>query len=278
MNLISKTKFTLEQLKLSPEEVHLHGLDYLLALRSSEELAHQYLHYRQLLHIIKEKFQDKEIQIIKGLNLIDSLYQSQPVRPFSDLDLFIPDTIVLDDLEEFIRSLGFQQNQQDEMSPHKSVWIKQTESQEMVIELHSKLFSFPIDRTLLDHKNEAMFLYLVYHLVYQHTFLRLIWLCDIFLFLQTHTLKTEVIKMYAKKMKLETSIEMTFAALFKVFHFQNADFPISSRMQRLITLNFLKRPKKYFFHYHLIKTLSKNDLVASAHYYLAWLRQRIKGF
>lgn len=276
MNLILKIKKSLSTLNLSSSEIEAHGVSYLLELKNQEELAHQYLHYRQLLLKMNEAVNNEDYVILKGLNLIDTLYESRPIRPFSDLDLLVHAPETFKKIEQFLGSHGFHKNIQDEMSLHKSVWINNSGTQELVVELHRSLFGASVNTAPLALTKELMFVYLIYHLVYQHTFLRLIWLCDIYLFLQVHSLDHQLIKSYAKKMHLDSSVEMTFAALFKIFSYENKDFPVSRKIDKLISLKFLIAPKRNFFHYHLVKTLCKKSLADSMSYYLSWISSKIK--
>ena len=248
-----------------------HGLEELFS--SSKKTAIKTLLYRDIYQQVTNAFSD--IIVLKGLSLTDSYYDGQPIRPFSDLDLLVQNKKTYEKLRSFLLQQGFIQSlQTTKLSSHKNTFVKYSNNIDLVVEVHSKLYGH-LDFFVNEFSIYENLLYLTYHLAYQHNFLRLIWLSDLYLIYQKETISFAVLKEKASHYKLTNSLKMT---TYLLNHYFNANLPITSKWyyRFLFSRSFLRNPKGNLIRYHLIKILSKDRLYDSFKYYFIWIFEKIK--
>lgn len=290
MNLIINFNNNLENIrqtllghKLSIELYKNHGLLCFVDQKEKEKNALISLHYQELLTQLREKLPQIKIIILKGLSLVSQLYENQPYRPFTDLDLLIFEKEDRNILDLYLLKNGFSKST-DELSPHKIVYNKMFDHSELVIEVHKELYPhrkwLPETLYLNDLKVYSLAptdhaLFLIFHLVYQHSFLKLMWLNDLYLLFEKYPLDVNQLYLKARDLGLGRSLQLFLAAM-KNFYGKNYDRKISRLALLLVNTNFLLDPKKHFIRYLLVKTLSKQDLFSAFRYYFLWFNFFLK--
>lgn len=280
MNLTTKsrhssTDFALQvmaALSLISEQALSHGLLGLVDAQYRSQIAHVSLYYRELLALLQAHFPNHSIIVLKGLSLTDRLYNQEPMRPLHDCDLLITSADQRREVMDFlIHHRQFRLLPPDPLSQYKHVLCLDEGPIDLVVEIHEKIFSHLAQSPLDDPEDELLFL--IYHCVTQHTFLRLIWLVDIYLYFKQVPLRMDVLWGKAQELGLERSLGFCLQALNLVFSTQ---YKSGWLARVLITKSFLLEPKSSFYHYHAIKWLSKPNLFKAIWYYPKWLWFYIK--
>lgn len=161
---------------------------------------------------------------------------------------------------------------------------------EINIELHTKLFAneknFIWDYEKSKHFNfyklniEHNFIHLAGHLAFQHTFLKLYWLFDIYFYLKKYQNAMNWKKVHTEsiRLNLNQSVTMCLWAIYKYFNLEFNNEAMSlfqikkfKLWKKILTLNFLIRPQANLFQYILIKHLTKDHLIRGFLYDLRWI-------
>lgn len=215
--------------------------------------------------------------LLKGMSFLNRLYKDFGSRKISDIDLYLHPK----DAHHFIELLrlrGFVEINRNVLG-EKIVLSKALESTEVVLEIHTKLFSH-IDKTFAYQGVEVLglqcfkslpleeeFVYLCYHLAHQHTFLKLQWPLDLVLFIKKYPdLNYDKIIALSSEFESKKSVMMVLWILRKFFKvsiphkeledkISNMDFPLG--------INFLLAPKENIFKYIWIKNLTKDGPIHS---------------
>lgn len=205
---------------------------------------------------------------LKGIFLIKTIYEDIGLRKMSDIDIL---TNNIKSLSQILINNHFQCVEQ---SNYKTVFTKIVHDQEVVVELHSQLyrdqnFNLELDQTGLSLREHLYFL--IYHLSYQHTFIRLNWLYDLYYFYQKHpTLFNEVLSLSYKRGH-SNSFLITFYFLNQFMDLRLLDKNPYQYLLKSYDLNFLINPNSNFFKYHVLKILTKKNLKDALNYNLKWV-------
>lgn len=225
--------------------------------------------------------QDKFI-VLKGMSFGEyEIYQNWGERHTSDIDLLVEDIVFFSNR---LRQLGFHlvENHKWKGNDFKGVFCKYEAGIEVIIELHSRLF-FHTNGTALKFKKinsnfyvfeiEDLLLHLVGHLGFQHTFLKIHWLLDIFLLLEKYqsTINWERFFYLLDKFQLKRSWHYTVMFLDLVF---KNNKPKGFYDRFLVDTKLLLFPEKQFLRYYLLKNSLKDSFYISLKYNLLWLWQR----
>lgn len=230
--------------------------------------------------------------ILKGGHLIPKYYSHPGERFMGDIDILISDK-QLYNWVNFLKEKGFKDITKDSWSANdfKKILLKKSDSLELVIELHTRLFfqekksshwkgeissPFPKLSYLCE---EELFVHLCGHLAYQHTFLSLHWLYDIYLLVKSTQLDPKKIERKAKSAQVWRSCQIIALILKEKLNVnipqELLPGPITSLLiGRLITDDFLIHAKRSPLRYFLIKHLTKDHLYQALIYDLSWLQQR----
>jgi hypothetical protein len=252
----------------------------------STEWKRQYFRNAVQLNFLKELAQDEENQlsfiVLKGMSLINyEVYSSLGDRLTGDIDLLVSD---LNSFSEVLIKKGFSlvKNHQWKGNDFKRNFSQYLNGIEVVVELHTRLFyhsTFNEYRTFKTKEGfyvlavEDLLVHLVGHLAFQHTFLKIHWLLDIYLLQETRQLEIDNkrVQFLLEKLKLKRSWYMTqrfVDVFFKERKFSNV-FEIY-----FYDVNFLIFPEKNKFKYFVIKHLTKDSLLTSLNYTIHWFFQK----
>jgi len=248
----------------------------------------------QELEEIQKRCLEKKIKLVvlKGMALINNLYSDPGLRAISDIDLLV-EKKDWDYFKEILIQLGHQDVSctRWEYNDYKINTSRFVDDIEVVVEGHLHLFkndNWPMwNKThlgkgdLLGLSLEDNLVHLMGHLAYQHTFLKLTWLLDIFYYLERYEnqLNWELINKKIKHLNHKSSSWASLWCMEKYFglHFLqkiNSANQIGLLKKFLITMSLSKKllwyPEKNRFKYYLLKHLLKDSLLESLRYDYYW--------
>ena len=231
--------------------------------------------------------------LLKGASLFPDVYQDYGQRTFSDIDFLIKKED-LSILSELLMSMGYQLIEEKRWAGNNFKWNFKKQSEEgltLIIELHSHLFmsldenwdwqTEPIDGQLYRLKAEDLLVHLCGHLVYQHNFLKLFWLLDIYEFLKKKDdLDWERVFTISQSLKLTKSVAMTLVALKRL---TELDLPESKKIfspspvyHQLLTPEFLLAPRSSPIRYYVLKHLKTESLKEAIIYDIKNVSHRLR--
>jgi hypothetical protein len=282
-------------------EHHVAGLFYnhfpdpLLPFDCLEQYKRQWIHNQIIMEVLESintqaKLFKTNATILKGSHLLFDLYPDLGSRFLSDIDLLISK----EDIEKWkliLTELNYKVIIQKTFHGNnfKEEWCKKIGDVEINIELHTKLFfhleheSWQVECTpfsnIMKLRNEDFFIHLCGHLAFQHNFLKLYWLFDIYFFYKKYfnQMDWEYIKLKSTRTGLYRSVEMCLWIIKKYFAVtfdENIEklFEINKKRwwNKLLTLDFLLYPLARKRRYFLLKHATKDQLTAALVYDLTW--------
>lgn len=234
---------------------------------------------------------DKFVVPLKGVSFERNLYAKRKGERFqSDIDIYWPWSP--EHINHILHSMGFQCRQKFGLglSPHKSIFTLNHENFPVVVEVHQKLISTePPDWQwkvapseslgIFNLRPEDEFLFLMHHLSYQHTFLKLYWLNDIYLFLNQYgrTMDWEEVFALARLLKRRRSLQVVLSLMSK---YRSDTWMSSLSDQGLlaetmgIDEEFLWQPRKRWILYYWVKHRLKDSFIESLRYDWDWVREK----
>ncbi|MCB0390635.1 MAG: nucleotidyltransferase family protein [Bdellovibrionales bacterium] len=237
--------------------------------------------------------QNIQIVFLKGLPLLNSIYKDIGERYLSDIDVFVKPSDAL----EFFDIMKKQNYIHYDIkkwaaSKHKDDFRKTLPTGlEIDVDVHYKLIfniDLPIEKSNyfpVPAPNLEVFLFhLITHLGYQHTYLRLNWLLDVFHF--CHYFYNEInwtkLENSFKESHLENDLNCIKFILHKYFNF---DIPINTTLKpweinllsRIVTPEFLLDPQKNKIKYYTLKHFLSPNLKSAIKYDILWLWSKVTG-
>jgi hypothetical protein len=278
------------------KEHHLEGIFYHQFPIDNQYLKEQYkkqwIHNSVLiseLETLSSHLQNQNIKgcLLKGAHLLMDLYPDHGSRFLSDVDILTTDT---KGWEQLLQTQGYTPINETTFlgNNFKKEWIKKIELVEVNIELHTKLF-FHLKNEKWVFQNsklaqfqtlspEDTFIHLCGHLAFQHTFLKLYWLFDIYFYVKKHesVLNWDEIKFKSQNLNLYQSVVMCLWCLNKYFTLPAhlvEKFKLNEVRwwQKYLTLDFLLSPDEKKIDYFLIKHATKDHLFEAIWYDLTWV-------
>ncbi len=282
-------------------EHHLSGLFYQffnnsqLPIECQQQYKKQWIHNSLILEEIAEinvvalKYNTTSA-MLKGAHLLGEIYTDLGSRFLSDLDLLInPNDKV--NFEKVLYECGYVNRFEEKFHGNhfKSDWFKLVGLVEINLELHTQLF-FHLDQEHWDLKpsylsqfyklsDEDLVIHLCGHLAFQHNFLKLFWLFDLYFLLnqKKDKLNWAIIKSKSKDKQLYRSIQMCLWALSQYYGLSLGQyiedlFKLKNKhwWQKYLTLDFLVYPHKNKKNYFIIKHATKDQLRTALYYNLTW--------
>lgn len=231
--------------------------------------------------------------LLKGMDLISRGIYTHPGQRFmGDVDLLISKEKMAQ-WGNFLERIGYRDITKEtwEANNFKKMFLKVSGTLELVIELHTRLFyqeEEDFSWQLVPHSQlsqfttltpEDLFIHLCGHLAYQHTFISLHWLYDIYLLVSQHELSWSLIRERAQKAQVLRSCQLVLKLLrdhFKLKNLPDLDIPsiASFSCAKLITREFLIDPANYPNRYFLVKHLTKDHLSQALAYDLNWFKAK----
>lgn len=226
--------------------------------------------------------------ILKGAHLLGALYTDLGSRFLSDVDLLIEDKDY-SNWKEILAASGYSSIETSTFfgNDFKSQWFKLIGEVEINLELHAKLF-FHLKTENWNYEKsgvvafeqlslEDTFVHLCGHLAFQHTFLKLYWLFDIYFYVSKFgsQMNWEKIIIKSKACNLFQSVTMCLWCLHKYFELDNSlvqMFKLNKARwwHKYLSLDFLLRPDGNKSRYFLIKHATKDHLSESLWYDITW--------
>lgn len=277
------------------ERTKLEGLD---PAHCQEGFKRQWMLNQSYLDLLNEFSKDcPKAIILKGSHLLlEGIYSFPAHRFMGDVDLLIRE----EDQglwKDYLTSKGFSDITNDskgtwEANNFKRVFLKEDQELEFAIELHTRLFfqeelnfSWETQDSRLKPfsilTNEDLFIHLCGHLAYQHTFISLHWLYDLFKLVQVVDLDFKKIEERAKKAQVLRSCQLVLWCLREYFNGHSLpSLGISPFVRSLakifLTKSYLVDPTNFAFSYMAVKHLSKDHLHQAIIYDLLWFKSRMK--
>ena len=227
--------------------------------------------------------------LLKGASLIKHLYSNYGQRPMSDCDLLVEE-IHLESLSKCLEGMGycFLKEKKWQGNDFKKTFVKKKNGVGLVFEVHTRLF-YHSKPSFLDAfekdvggyysklKPEFEFVHLCGHLGFQHTFRKLFWLLDIFLYLDCVKLDYQKVFEISKDWGVLNSVK-AIAVLEKMWCGKDelaAGLNIKSNhlwmFSYLLKDEQLLEPLKLKWRYYLLKHKLKDNPYESYRYGVLWL-------
>lgn len=277
---------------------HLGGLFYFLYSKSGKsDWQNQWMqnevHSREL-----RKLSHPTIHpvILKGMALLDSYYPHYGCRYMSDIDLLL-DQSQLKSYSTHLQNFGYKEVSTSKWQGNnfKSQWQKTTDSTQVHIELHSKLFYHTKNEDWnLRHSNtqgyqvlekEDQLIHLLGHAGFQHTFSKAYWLIDSYYFIlkEFHDLNWDYIFDKAMKLRLKNSVFAGLYLLSTEFSMQNLKLILNKYEHLEPTLliselheSDLLKTTSFNSSYYILKHLLKDSLGEAIKYDGLWIYHKLK--
>lgn len=279
-------------------EHHLNGLFYHHYQQGSglSQYKKQWIHNQVILeelehiNLLAKKF-NITATILKGAHLLLDLYTDLGSRFLSDIDILIP-VNTIEQWELLLEKLGYKVLFQKTFHGNnfKQEWCKTIGEIEINIEVHTKLFfhlkkeNWLLSSThfsnLTKLSTEDLFLHLCGHLAFQHTFLKLYWVFDIYFYYKQYfkDFNWDLLKAKSKSLGLFRSVQMCLWILNEHFG-EKIDikiiriFEIDRNMwwKKILTVDFLIEPLANKNIYFILKHATKDHLTTALRYDISWL-------
>jgi len=276
-------------LKLTLEEAHSHGV---MGLRDNEHEEAKLQNFKNqiyfhLFKIISQLFHEKVVGL-KGISLLGELYSDFSMRSLGDLDLLVTDKETMSQFQEYLNIEGFHKvaTEEWEGNDFKKVYSKNISGIEFVLEIHEKLLylkkepelKFKLNQSgcwILDDVSNVF--HLIHHLSYQHTFLKLSWLYDLFFFIKKNPKAFYEVALLSKEYNLSASFDFTIRALEVYFQLNLSDFYIDSKRLslKLVSYTFLVNPETNLLRYYVIKHCTKDSFFVALRYDVLWFKHKL---
>ncbi len=231
--------------------------------------------------------------LLKGAHLLSHYYPDLGNRFMGDVDILV-DKNQLEDWVTYLEKIGYQDitGPTWKANEFKRVLLKKSQTLELVIELHTRLFyqenlikwkTNPQELTsqLSFLSKEALFVHLCGHLAYQHTFLSLHWLYDIYLLIQKEQLEPHEVLSTAKKAHVLKSCKIISYLMYSRLKIKVDPILLPSKLIQIlidfiITDDFLIAPREHPIRYQLCKHFTKDFIHQALLYDLGWFRHKRK--
>ena len=225
--------------------------------------------------------------LLKGMALLDNIYEDSGLRFMSDIDILI-DQKHFENLVKLYEREGFSNitGQTWKGNNFKVELTKLINNVEINLEIHSKLFYHKEDITwnfqnhsippYLKLAPEEMLVHLIGHYAFQHNFSKLYWFIDIVAFIEKNHdhLDWQRVLLLAKQMDLYRGVISTLAMVRQMTSFDIPTPSISFLLSLFITPKFILDPLSSLTRYYLIKHLVKDSLRLALWYDLKWFMHK----
>ena len=251
------------------------------------------IEHTQAINEILDNKQSLNFLFLKGAPLLNSIYEDLGERYMSDIDIYVP-MIEKTQTINLLKSLEYQSYPMKRWaaSEHKDDLFKVTQSEfEVNIDIHYQLlFNIPVkvdagqELSIPAPSLETMFFHLVTHLGYQHTYLRLNWLLDVYLFTQKYIKEINWPKLYQifKETQLKNDLHCIY---FLMAHYFDVELPISLKitkwekvfLEKTLSPQFLLAPQKHPARYYLLKHYLNTNITTAIKYDFLWMISKLRG-
>ncbi|MCB0340767.1 MAG: nucleotidyltransferase family protein [Pseudobdellovibrionaceae bacterium] len=238
---------------------------------------------------LKNRFASRGIETapIKGIAMLESLYEDSGARAISDIDIYV-EAEQHQAVDRLLTENGWAP-QADELkwqfNRHKKTYTKNKNGVEIPLEVHFEIMPncnrnqkakiSVLDMAKLNSAENLV--YLSGHLAYQHTFIKLFWLHDIHLLLSKDTHALTQARSVSEEVGLVTSLDIVLHACEKFFKTNLPLAPPHLWWSGLVSESFLVSPRRYPAHYFMVKHLVKGRLKEALWYDFYWFLSKAKG-
>lgn len=230
-----------------------------------------------------------ELIFLKGISLLDDVYDDLGARFMSDIDILVPiDT--LSGVESFLTSEGFSKIKSSMWygNDFKIEYNKIENEREINIELHSRLFYHVLKndwnysyKNLKKLSTEDNLIHIIGHCGFNHNFQKIYWMIDIYLYLYKYEkdIDVDILLKRAKELKL---VKVFGAALYILDRY----FTLPKKFKLLVTpcaFNFLLsqefvlNPNQAGLNQYLVKHLFRDSVYESFKYDFFWMINKIEN-
>ena len=242
-------------------------------------------------------YESLDVCLLKGFSLLGDLYEDWGIRFASDVDLLVSFNDLWR-LSDILVNNGYAKASEKKWlgNRYKFMFRKKFNDFEVCIEVHTQLFW----HTRLDWEDsikpsltngfyvlspENQLVHLCGHLAFQHTFLKLFWLVDIYKFVEKNQSSINWGEFWDVAIR-HGLYKSCYSALFLCqklgLNLQPIFFraPKKSKLslfflKKLLSLRFLNNPRQFPFRYFAVKWLIKDSVLDSAKYIFYWIKNKI---
>lgn len=230
---------------------------------------------------IKNEFNEEDCLLLKGPALLQlNVYEDFGDRSIGDMDLLVNS---LEGASNILNRIGYFPvlSNHWEANNNKLVFSKNISGLEMVVEIHKTLFYHCEQKVLSMMVGNVQTLsynhfivHLVGHLGFMHTFLKIHWLLDIYLFIKKYREKIdlEFVENEMKRLGFINSWRYTMYYIEIIFQEELYSYKkLSSFEKYFLDSKFILYPEDRKINYYAVKHLVKERMYDSLHYDLQWL-------
>lgn len=235
---------------------------------------------------------------LKGIVLLEDIYEDFSQRSLGDIDLLVAQEH-WSPFIEWLKKQGFNSVQDEKWQANnfKACLSLVDRGVEVVIELHSRLFwsekkehiwkTAPfINDHFLKLSSSDMLVHLMGHLAYQHSFLKIHWLLDIYLFVKKHESSIDwgTVQELSEQLGHRYSTESVQMALLQCFDLKTPQLwakPLDRTRDRVFKMilnwDFLSEPYKNKWMYYTLKHATMSSWPEAIEYDIKWLWNRLNS-
>lgn len=274
------------------KEHHLEGF-YYSKIENLPSLKRAWLNtwaHNEVLLILAKSIQSKfpEVTFLKGISLLEDIYEDLGSRFMSDIDILVPINH-LKDIENYLSLSGFVQIKNSKWygNDFKIEYNKVENGREINVELHSRLFFHDQKNTwnyqvsnLKKLSIEDNLVHIIGHCGFSHNFQKLYWLVDIYLYLHKyeHEIDMDFLLEKIKELKLKRVFEATLYILIRDFglSYKFKRYQGNSSFHFLLSKEFLMDPNQSGLNHYFVKHLIRDSIYESFKYDFFWMQNIIK--
>lgn len=243
--------------------------------------------------------QNIKVCLLKGFSLMGDIYEDWGSRFASDVDILV-NSKQLDTAKLILNLAGYKELEAKKWKgdDFKSLFTKTVGKIEITVEIHTRLFwhiDSPFENRLRPSQQingyyvlapELQLVHLCGHLGFQHTFLKLFWFIDICEYLKKYRAEIDWQNLWQLSLnyKLFKSVymplylchKMRLINLRRALNIAPKKYFLSlTILEKLLTPEFLLKPKSKYWRYLLVKNLIKDSFLDNISYNKHWLLHKI---
>lgn len=233
--------------------------------------------------------------LLKGYSLMGDVYEDWGERFASDVDILIS-LQNLWKLSDILKMYGYEKRTEKKWlgNRYKFVFEKKIGDSSIVVEVHTQLFwhkALDIENGLKESQVsgfsvlsfENQLIHLCGHLAFQHTYLKLFWLMDIFKFVERFKDQIDW-KLFWKEAQSSRLYKSCYFTLFLCqklgLNIQTILYTAPKKgrlsiylLKKIVNYQFLYDPRKHPLRFLMVKNLIKDSYLDNLRYWYAWAKR-----